>query len=300
MGNQIGIRVLSSSCGVLPHTLRIWEKRYQVFRPERSKNGQRLYGQEDLKKAQLLSKLIDAGHSISSLSSLSLKELNSMAKLITNSQKQPANISLYNINSLLRHLKQYRLEQVASELHYLRQSAGVKDFIFHVVLPTLREIGSLVQKKKYSITQEHIVSTLVRDQISQIYMPNINMKEDQVILATPEGNQHELPILIADILCRANRWPTHYLGASHPADCLAWAINALKCPYLVLGALTSDQWNYERKIIPFLKKIDRHLKEDLIVIVGGGSMLDFPSFKKITQVRVLSTLEKFEKFLNNT
>ncbi|MCB0356784.1 MAG: MerR family transcriptional regulator, partial [Bdellovibrionales bacterium] len=48
----ITIKAISNACGVLPQTIRTWEKRYQVFNPARTEGGQRVYGEEDLIRAK--------------------------------------------------------------------------------------------------------------------------------------------------------------------------------------------------------------------------------------------------------
>ena len=111
--------------------------------------------------------------------------------------------------------------------------------------------------------------------------------------------KNELAIIIADIICRSNRVTTHYLGASHPAECLSEAINALKCPYLVLGVVTSDQWDYLENIIGYLEKIDKDLKRKITVILGGASEIDFPEFKNILEIKIIPTLQEFDQFTSD-
>ena len=103
--------------------------------------------------------------------------------------------------------------------------------------------------------------------------------------------------MIAEIICNANRVSTNYLGASHPAECLSEAVNALKCKIIVMGVISSDQWNYEKKIIPYLRSMDKYLKNKVIVILGGGSEVDFPEFKNIENVKVVKSFEDFDKML---
>jgi DNA-binding transcriptional MerR regulator len=67
MKKEFGINVISNASGVMPHTIRTWEKRYQIFTPERSQGGQRIYSEVDLAKAKLIVALIEQGHTISSL-----------------------------------------------------------------------------------------------------------------------------------------------------------------------------------------------------------------------------------------
>ncbi len=52
--SDYNIQVASKLSGVGIHTLRAWEKRYQVVSPRRSDSGRRLYSQDDIVKLQLL------------------------------------------------------------------------------------------------------------------------------------------------------------------------------------------------------------------------------------------------------
>jgi DNA-binding transcriptional MerR regulator len=300
---NLGINVVSKACGIQAHTLRVWEQRYGVFCPSRDKNGKRLYGVDDLEKAKSLAKLIDYGHTISAIANLSVSEMNKMVSLTTQNQ-QIINLqskiqyeTQFKISRVIKLLSNFSIDEVVEELKYIRLSTSAKEFVLDIVIPIMREIGVLCLKGKLSTTQEHILSTIIRDQLSQIYLPNLGGKSDEVALATPDGNLHELSIIIADILCRSNRISTRYLGASHPPLCLAEAMNALKTPILVLGVLSSDKWDYSKSMISYLTQIDKHLKFRIKVILGGGNDQDFPEFRNITQVLVMKSFDDFDKHL---
>ena len=298
MKKEFGINVISTACGVMAHTIRTWEKRYQVFTPERSEGGHRLYSEVDLAKAKLIVALIEQGHTISSLARHSLQDLRSL--LVVNKGEDSESGKMFTsveTKRLLQHLANFNIDMVASGMQHLRLSIGVKEFIFKIVLPVMQEIEKLYLKGMYSVTQEHIISTIVGDQLHQINLSNQGPNPDRIALATPEGNLHELPILIAEIICHVNRFSTNYLGASHPAECLSEAVNALKCKIIVMGVISSDQWNYEKKIIPYLRSMDKYLKNKVIVMLGGGSEVDFPEFKNIENVKVVKSFEDFDKML---
>jgi DNA-binding transcriptional MerR regulator len=298
MKKKFSINVISNACGVKPHTIRTWEKRYQVFTPERSKGGQRLYSEVDLTKAKLIVSLIEQGHTISSLARHSLQELRSLL-VVKNGEVSESDRMFTSLETkkLVQHLVNFNIDQVASGMQYLRLSLGVKEFIFVIVLPVIREIEKLALKGIYSVTQEHIISTIVRDQLGQINLANEGPNHDRFALATPEGNIHELPIMIAEIICNANRFSTNFLGASHPAGCLSEAVNALKCKTIVMGVISSAQWNYEKNIVPYLESMDKYLKNNVKVILGGGREVDFPEFKNIENVKVVKSFEDFDKIL---
>ena len=298
MKKEFGINVISTACGVMPHTIRTWEKRYQVFSPERSEGGQRLYNEADFAKAKLIVALIEQGHTISSLARHSLQDLRSL--LVVNKGEDSESGKMFTsveTKRLLQHLANFNIDLVASGMQHLRLSIGVKEFIFKIVLPVMHEIEKLTLKGLYSVTQEHIISTIVRDQLGQINLANEGPNTDRFALATPEGNLHELPILIAEIICNANRVSTNYLGASHPAECLSEAVNALKCKTIVMGVISSAQWNYEKNIVPYLESMDKYLKNKVKVLLGGGSEVDFPEFKNIENVKVIKSFEDFDKLL---
>jgi DNA-binding transcriptional MerR regulator len=298
MKKEFGINVISTACGVMPHTIRTWEKRYQVFTPDRSEGGQRLYNEADFAKAKLIVALIEQGHTISSLARHSLQDLRSLL-VVDNGQDSESDKMLTSVETkkLLQHLANFNIDLVASGMQHLRLSMGVKEFIFKIVLPVMHEIEKLALKGLYSVTQEHIISTIVRDQLGQINMANEGPNPDRFALATPEGNLHELPILIAEIICNANRVSTNYLGASHPAECLSEAVNALKCRTIVMGVISSAQWNYENNIVSYLESMDKYLKNKVKVILGGGWEVEFPEFKNIENVNVVKRFEDFDKML---
>jgi len=298
MEKRFSIKVISDSCGIKAHTIRVWEQRYGVFSPVRSDSGQRLYDEDDMKKAKFLARLVEKGHAISTLANYSLEDLEGMVE--THVEETSSNnliIQKARTEKLLKHLLDYKNDLVADELQHLRSTLSAKEFIFNIVLPTMREIGILTMKGKYTVTQEHIISTIIRDQLSQLYLPNIGDRSQQVALATPDGNLHELAIIIADILCRINRVPTRYLGAAHPAECLSEALNALGCPNLILGVLSSDQWDYQRDIGNYLSKLDAKLTEEITVVLGAGSPLDLPEFKNIKEVHFVESFENLDDYL---
>ena len=298
MKKEFSINVISNACGVKPHTIRTWEKRYQVFTPERSEGGQRLYSEVDLTKAKLIVSLIEQGHTISSLARHSLQELRSLLVVKNGEDSESDKMRTYvETKKLLQHLANFNIDQVASGMQHLRLSLGVKEFIFKIVLPVIHEIEKLALKGIYSVTQEHIISTIVRDQLGQINLANEGPNHDRFALATPEGNLHELPIMIAEIICKANRFSTNFLGASHPAECLSEAVNALKCKTIVMGVISSAQWNYEKNIVPYLESMDKYLKNNVKVLLGGGREVDFPEFKNIENVKAIKSFEDFDKML---
>jgi DNA-binding transcriptional MerR regulator len=69
------IGVVARLTNIHPETLRIWERRYGIVRPERAGRGRRLYSQDDVRRLALVKTLVDAGHPISLVAPLSMTQL---------------------------------------------------------------------------------------------------------------------------------------------------------------------------------------------------------------------------------
>lgn len=75
--------VAARMAGLSPETLRVWERRYDVSRAERSARGQRLYSSEQVDRLRLLKQLVDQGHTIGSLVRMSQEQLHELAGVNT-------------------------------------------------------------------------------------------------------------------------------------------------------------------------------------------------------------------------
>lgn len=69
------IRDLENLTGIKVHTIRMWEKRYELITPSRSKSNIRYYEESTLKKFLLIVSLYHGGFKISELARFSLDEL---------------------------------------------------------------------------------------------------------------------------------------------------------------------------------------------------------------------------------
>src|SRR5262245_48819949 len=58
---RLPIRAISSLTGVKPMTLRAWERRYGLIRPQRTPKGQRVYTHQHVERIRRVLTLIDRG-----------------------------------------------------------------------------------------------------------------------------------------------------------------------------------------------------------------------------------------------
>ena len=86
------ISAVARLTGISPHVLRVWERRYGVVQPDRSKNKRRKYSQSDIQRLSLLKTLVDNGHAIGSIAELSMEQLSERVENVLASRADDENL----------------------------------------------------------------------------------------------------------------------------------------------------------------------------------------------------------------
>jgi DNA-binding transcriptional MerR regulator len=74
------IGAVSRLTGIPVHTLRAWERRYGAVSPERQEGGGRLYRRQDISRLNLIKRLTEAGHAVSTVAQLPMEALRERAR----------------------------------------------------------------------------------------------------------------------------------------------------------------------------------------------------------------------------
>ena len=77
---HFSIRDLEQFSGVKAHTIRMWEKRYDLLSPERTDTNIRTYGIDELKTILTVAYLNRHGHKISRIAALKPMERDQLAR----------------------------------------------------------------------------------------------------------------------------------------------------------------------------------------------------------------------------
>lgn len=217
---QYSIKDLEILSGIKAHTIRIWEKRYQLFDPNRTANNIRFYTCNELKKLLNISLLIDKGHKISKLSLLSEEALNeNIASHFLNGQTAKDFYSL-QVNAMV--LSMLELDESLFEKSFsgcvLRY--GLENTILQVVYPFLKKVGMMWCINEVSPAQEHFTSNLIKQKLHTAIdglLPATKINEEQIfLLFLAEYEDHELGLLLAHFLLKSEGYKVIYLGAGVP------------------------------------------------------------------------------------
>jgi len=215
------IKELEKLSGIKAHTIRIWEKRYNLIDPHRTNTNIRYYTDNELKKILNVAVLNRHGIKISSIAKLNDLELKE--EIIRVSTTTCASDTLIDSMVLsMIDMDEYKLEAMIDKSI---QKNGMKQTVTDVLYPFLEKVGILWQSGDVYPAQEHFVSFLIRqkiiaatDRISNTYNPD----GKKFLLLLPEGEWHEIALLVSQYLIREANHEVIYLGQSVPySDVLA-------------------------------------------------------------------------------
>ena len=91
------IKELEVYSGVRAHTIRMWEKRYNLLVPDRSDTNIRSYSEKQLKKLLKIAALKEAGLRPCEISQLTTESLNKEASLLQYDFRDPYHTAQVNI-----------------------------------------------------------------------------------------------------------------------------------------------------------------------------------------------------------
>lgn len=215
---RYSIKDLESLSGIKAHTIRIWEKRYQLLDPERSDTNIRFYSNEDVKRILNVAMLVKNGYKISNVASFDA------AKLQYEVLRQNRNLSdpEKNIDRLILHTVNLDLMGFELLISKIIEENGFPKVIQNVVFPFFERIGVLWQAGSIFVTHEHFVSNLVRKHLIVETARANNLSSDKSMLFfLPEDEMHELGLLFLNYLAANAGYRCIYLGQNVPFDDLS-------------------------------------------------------------------------------
>lgn len=229
------IKQLEALSGIKAHTLRIWEKRYNLFAPSRSDGNQRIYGDEELKKLLNIAFVYNCGIKPSEIAKYSTKSLNSkvleLEKSVPTPHIEQAIIAIQNFD-------EWKFQNILNNQISLN---GFEYVLFNFVLPFLERVGILWQTSGITPAHEHFGSNIIRQKIISVIdqLEPPALKEKRCILFLPEGEIHELGLLISHYLIKKRGIHCLYLGATVPLNDLL-SLSKSYNPDFFIAHITND------------------------------------------------------------
>ncbi len=214
------IRDMENLSGIKAHTIRIWEKRYNLFSPERTSTNIRTYSLQSLQKLLNITLLYHNGYKISKIAKLPESEIPVIVRGIVakNSEKSHA------INAFKLSMINFDQTLFFNTYNSLLAERSFKDIFNDVFIPLLNELGLLWQTDTISPSHEHFITNLIKQKIyintEKLQIIEPTRKDKVFVLFLPENEIHELGLLYLNYEIILKGYKSIYLGQTMPIESL--------------------------------------------------------------------------------
>jgi DNA-binding transcriptional MerR regulator len=288
--NVFSIKDLENLSGIKAHTIRIWEKRYNILEPMRSETNIRFYDIKNLQKLLSIVLLHNYGYKISKISSLSHEEFNKLANDII-SEKSAKNHAISTFKVAMMNFDQTLFFNTYNKL---LSEKTFKEVFYSVFIPLMQELGFLWQTDTISPAHEHFITYLIKQKLlinTEKVQTLTPTKEDKVfVLFLPSNEIHELGIMYLNYEILLNGYQTIYLGESIPIDSLLDLKNAFeKITFVSYFTVEPNQEIIEDYIDEMHEKLIKNSDNEMLLL--GRMTAEIKDKNKYKNIHIYNSIE---------
>ena len=294
--NEFSIKDLENLSGIKAHTIRIWEKRYNLLQPNRTDTNIRNYDLENLQKLLNVTFLNRNGYKISKKSKLSSDNIATQV----NQLALKANSENHAINSFKLAMLNFDQGIFYDTYNKLRKEKSFKEIVYEVFIPFLAELGTLWQTDTISIAHEHFVSTLIKQKIL-LNIEKVQNKEQTkasktFVLYLPMNEIHDIGLLFTTYELVSKGYHCIYLGSSVPITSLSTLLNYYdKLKFVTYFTVKPEKNDISDYLKEFHEVILKSMDNELWIL---GRMTEHVNKDKLPkQIKAFSSIESLVKQL---
>ena len=215
---EFTIKDLENFSGIKSHTIRIWEKRYNLFQPKRTDFNIRYYDIESLQKLLNITILYNNGLKISKIADLTDAKIILLVREIVFKKGIESQASISLKLSMLN-FDENLFNQTYNSL--ITQKSFRLIFI-DIFMPFMNEIGFLWQVSSITPAHEHFITHLIKQKIiiniDKIQLLPQSKEAKNFVLFLPINEIHELGLLFLHFELLFHGHHSIYLGQSVPVE----------------------------------------------------------------------------------
>jgi DNA-binding transcriptional MerR regulator len=216
--NVFSIKDLENFSGIKAHTIRIWEKRYNVLEPTRTDTNIRLYDLKSLQKLLNITLLHNYGYKISKISKYPNEKIPELVREII-SEKSAKNHAISGFKMAMLNFDQAQFLSIYEDL---LSEKSFREVFFEVFIPLLTELGLLWQSDSITPAHEHFISSLIQQKIwvntEKVQAIEPINKDTVFVLYLPSNEIHELGLMYLNYEIASHGYKSIYLGESVPLE----------------------------------------------------------------------------------
>lgn len=213
---NFSIKDLENLSGIKAHTIRIWEKRYNLLTPQRTDTNIRYYSLKSLQKLLNITLLYNNGFKISKIADIPEDELPVVVREIVSENS----IKSKSINAFKLAMINFDQTLFLNTYNSLLGDRSFREIFHEVFLPLLNELGLLWQTDTISPAHEHFVTALIKQKIllniEKLQLSEPTKQEPTFVLYLPDNEIHEIGLLYLNYEIVLRGYRVIYLGQTIP------------------------------------------------------------------------------------
>ena len=293
---SFSIKDLENLSGIKAHTIRIWEKRYNLLIPERTDTNIRTYNLKSLQKLMNISFLNSNGYKVSKIAALDESQIASKVKEI--SYQGHAEPHAYNAFKLA--MLNFDQGLFYNTYNRLLEEKSFREIFYDIFIPIIQDIGILWQTLTITPSHEHFLLTHIRQKvlihIERLQSANPKPDAKTFVLFLPINETHDVGLLFINYELISRGYHTIYLGENVPLEDLNLLNNLYEnITYVSYFTIKPDPEDLDDYLTKFHIEIIKGTTNSVRLI--GRRFTDYNSKKTPKQMKLYQSIEKLVKDL---
>ena len=292
--NIFSIKDLENFSGIKAHTIRIWEKRYNILEPDRTDSNIRSYNETELKKILNVSFLNRNGLKISKIAKLNELELTS--KVMTVSSKNDDKSIDFQPGKILTSAIRFNEGLFRETLLSLIEGHGLEHAYCSYIYPLLEKARILWQTGSLSRAQEQFVRNTVKHLIiiEDNLLDRSNGKPKSAIaMINTSDNLTDNNFLFYKYSLKKRGFDVIFTGGILPASEVVEIYKTKSFEYLIVN---SSSFDFAEKKIAYFSNIGKSLMLKRIIFTDSPS---YSNKKAIDKMIFTNDPEDFIKVVDS-
>ncbi|MDW8179997.1 MAG: MerR family transcriptional regulator [Anaerolineae bacterium] len=238
------LQVVVRETGIHPDTLRVWERRYGLPRPQRTPGGHRLYSRRDIEMIRwLLARQAEGMRIAQAIALWRSLEAAGQDPLRATVSPAPPEVGPASLQAL-------RTAWVEAVLNFNEEEADriwsealslypVEQVCMDLAIGGVAEIGERWYRGTATVQQEHFASALAARRLSAVIAASPPpSRPERIVVACPPEETHTLPGLLITLILRRRGWLVMDLGANVPLLQMEEALETIQPHLIIMTAQT--------------------------------------------------------------
>jgi MerR family transcriptional regulator, light-induced transcriptional regulator len=222
------IKVVCEQTGILPVTLRAWERRYGLVTPQRTSGNYRLYSQRDVALLRWVVSRLEAGASIGRVAGeyQTMRQTGQWPEAVAAPPAAPLPMQPERaaevVQALYSALVKVNEAAAADQLRQAREQFSLDVLCLDIVQPCLYAIGEAWFRGAIRIATEHFASQFLRGQLLSLFQAYpMRHSAPRIVIGCAPDEFHDIGGLMLGVLLRQQAYRVEYLGADVQLEDLA-------------------------------------------------------------------------------